>query len=384
MPTWDDQTEYEAGSLVMENPYIFKALQQHTNQKPEIGSAYWEVIGQFLDNLDDVQITPPSDNTEKHILRYDSGLWKNIDIDDITSNMLLEDIGNVLVDNTQLQVGYALSGKPDNDLFNWYHLSPSEAVQDDEVTTWRACMDVQDAEPQIDDVVYFDGNVWKIQPNIMPTTTWDKILNPPDEYQPPFSTPDTLGGAKMERRGLSLFIRTKPEDAPGQPTGLSAFSGDSTKIEIYWGPPMDGELAYTYNIYRDEKKIQGGVLDPYYEDIAVLPDRDYTYFVKGVNQYGEGPQSNYIQAHTYTVPAAPFALDYYIRGNEVELVWQEPETTSGEITYNIYRDNTLLGNSYLPNYIDTNVATGNHTYYVTAQNKYYESDASNTVFVVII
>ncbi len=63
----------------------------------------------------------------------------------------------------------------------------------------------------------------------------------------------------------------------------------------------------------------------------------------------------------------------------VNLDWQEPQDGNPD-SYNIYRDDSILGNTALTTYSDTDVTNGlSYSYYVTALYSTFESEPSNTV-----
>lgn len=65
----------------------------------------------------------------------------------------------------------------------------------------------------------------------------------------------------------------------------------------------------------------------------------------------------------------------------VQLNWNMEERALQN--FNIYRNGTLIGNSYYPSYYDENLSQGEYTYYVTALYETTESEPSNPASVTI-
>ncbi|HPX58560.1 MAG TPA: hypothetical protein PLY48_06480, partial [Candidatus Cloacimonas acidaminovorans] len=65
----------------------------------------------------------------------------------------------------------------------------------------------------------------------------------------------------------------------------------------------------------------------------------------------------------------------------VQLNWNMEERALQN--FNIYRNGTLIGNSYYPSYYDENLSQGDYTYYVTALYETAESEPSNPASVTI-
>lgn len=90
---------------------------------------------------------------------------------------------------------------------------------------------------------------------------------------------------------------------------------------------------------------------------------------------------------SYPVPVAPSNLTAVTPTNQaLKLSWSatfDPSTPPA-VSYNIYRNNTLVGTSTTTNFTDNNLSTdGTYTYYVTAVNQYgVESTPSNLVVAV--
>ena len=385
IPAWDEFTEYEIGSVVLYNPFIYQALAANTGDEP-LNSSNWELIGQTLSELDDTDITVPP-GADKELLVYNSA----------SSKWETQELYDIVFGDGGLEQGISVEQLYDTNIVNpqtddlltfneetskWENKTPKEVVQLDKAAFFTFIKDIQYDHANPDDVLVYDGNIWKMKENINNGTEWKRIINRPNEYQPPFSTEFYLGGAKVYQSGTTMYIYTKPTAVPGAPESLETIS-DPQNIKLMWQPTQDGELAYYYNVYRDEQEYQRGVVDNLFTDYSVLPDREYFYYVTGVNQHGESTQSNKVLGHTFSEPSAPRNLDYKLYIRDVVLNWELPYTISGDVLYEVYRDGLKVGESNTLSYTDTNVSVGSHSYFIVAKNKYYSSNNSNVVNVVI-
>jgi len=386
VPYWDGVTLYELGSVVLYSPYIYQATTQNSGSEPEEGNnPDWEIIGQFLKNLDDTWddiSSPIPDDGQKRLLVYDSGTSKWIPelLDDITSQIKVENLIDTTLRgtiNTDDILAYA--GKEDERY--WTNMSINEAISRDEVSTFTLADKIQYKNPNPNDVLKYDGNIWKIEPNIMNKTQWYKVLNPPAEFIPPYAQRDVLGGAKIYSYGQTLYIVTEPQGIPGAPIDVDTFS-DPVYIDIFWIAPTQGERASYYKVYRDSQEIQTGILDNIYTDEEVERDREYIYYVTAINKFGESTESNKVVGQTFSEPSKPQNLNYKIYVNTIQLIWETPEIVSGNLTYKIFRNGVEIGETMETSYEDENVAVGSYTYFITANNKYFNSENSNTVIVI--
>ena len=376
VPAWDDTTTYEIGSVVLYNPFLYQATIQNTNVEPPGTSGEWELIGQTLEHLSDTNITSPVNGD---VLAYDSAtsLWTNIPFTNITSQIKMGNLVDVELDSPAVEEVLGYNG----DKEVWENMSINEAMSRDAVSTFTLVKDVQYKTPNEYDVLKYDGNIWKIAPNIMAGTDWGKLLNPPNEFPPPFADASTLGGGKVYCLGSTLYIETAPTGLPNPPEEVSTTS-DPSFVDVFWIPPTKGERGVYYKVYRNSELVQGGIYDNIFTDETTERDREYIYYVTSWNKYGESTESNKVVGHTFSEPSKPRNLSFQIKVNDVYLDWEEPEIISGDIVYYIYRNNIKIAESDITSYVDPSVPVGSYTYFVTANNKYYGSENSNTVLVV--
>ena len=382
IPSWDDQTTYEVGSAVLYNPYIYQANTQNTNEEPinpdGTPNSNWDIVGQFLANLDDTYTGTPNNDD---ILMYNStdSRWDPYSLDTFSKTINVGDLIDIELSTIDQDDILAYAGK-ENELF-WTNMDIREAISRDGISSFLLANKIQYKEPHEYDVLKYDGNIWKISQNVMESTAFKNVLNPPAEFQPPYATADVLGGAKIYSLGDTLNFVTEPQLPPGPPEDVGTVSSPN-KIDVYWIPPTTGDRASFYNIYRDSLEIQGGVFDNLFTDFDLTRDREYVYYITSENKHGESDESNRVFGHTFSEPSRPKNLDYKMYVNDVELFWEIPDVVSGDLTYKIFRDSVEIGETSETKYTDKNLGVGSYTYFVTANNKYFSSENSNTIIVL--
>ncbi len=378
LPQWDSETEYEVGSVVLRNPFIYQANADNTNEDPidDIGS--WDIVGQTLAGLNNVIVDDTVDPSTPYVLTYDDTApgWKNTPLSDITTNMTLQDLNNVETGTLLEKEVLSFNGSSNV----WDNTSIKTAMSRDEVSSFCAVKDIQYKTPEPYDILKWDGNIWKIEANVIDTTSWDKVLNPRKEFPPPFASSTVFGGAKIYSIGTTLYINTVPTSKPAAPINVKTISS-SAEIQLFWLQASTGERAEYFNVYRDSSILQSGVYDVVFIDKSVKKDMEYFYSVTGVNEFGESQESTQVIGHTFTQPSRPKNLTGEVNVNDIYLSWDTPDVISGNIIYKIFRNNQEIGTSNNLSYVDVNVSIGTYTYYVIASNKYYDSENSNSVII---
>lgn len=402
IPIWDSETAaydyganigYKQGSVVSYSPYIYKSAIDSPTQIPAThhssGTLEWDIIGQFIQNMDDTLITTPTDNSD-HLLIYlnDSGSgqdkWISQLASPIVDNLQLENISDISY-STSPQIGEVIAWNAEDRVFT--NFSPQQVALMDNTSMLSDVLDIEKVvgNPPKNSILITDGNVWKMEPAILDESQWDKVTDKPDKYPIPYADEDVLGGVRVWSEGTAVYFESYPKNKPSKPTNLRTDSS-SDKIILYWDAG-DGELVYFYNVYRDNNvnlPYQSGVIDTVFFDTDVQKNREYWYTVKAVNDKGISESSEVVMGHTYVQPAPPTGLVYKINGLNVTLTWNAPVGDYGDLTYTVYRDNIEIMNTPSLGYIDYNVSIQTHTYYVIANNKAYSSDKSNTVTVAVV
>jgi hypothetical protein len=206
---------------------------------------------------------------------------------------------------------------------------------------------------------------------------WQDGTDPTSIYDN-FGLIDASSNAKP---ALSAFeaeaqsLNTSSSDLPSVPTApasLAATVSDST-VTLSWVNPSG---AQGDNVYRDGMKIASLGLVTSYQD-ANVASGSHGYRVSAYNSTGQGPASNFVTVTVTSVPAAPTNLGDAVSGSTVTLSWVNPSGAQGD---NIYRNGTKIASPRLvTSYQDLNVASGLHTYYITAYNAVGASAPSASV-----
>lgn len=187
-----------------------------------------------------------------------------------------------------------------------------------------------------------------------------------------------------------------PATVPGQPTGLTATSGNQQVSLIWMAPSDDGGLPITgYRIYRGTASggetplsIIGNLTS--HLDIGLTNGVTYFYQVAAINSLGEGPKSGEASAMPKAVPTAPQNLTAFPGNAQVTLDWTAPASDGGSpvTNYIIYRGTTPGGEAFLIElgnvlaYPDTGLTNGQTYYYqVSAKNLAGEGPRSSEVSV---
>jgi len=386
IPEWDEDTLYEIGSIVLVTPYLYKSLTQNQGLLPEENDTDWQIMSQFIEDLLDVDYDDTTDETREELLVYDdqtdpnNPMWRNEYLDDILTGTKLHNLYDVEIDDNQ-SVSQLLTFNEETE--RWVNDDIRNIARNDLNASLINVKDVHFDIPEEGDVLKYDGGIWRTAENIRKVASWNNVQNKPNEYQPPMAAQTVLGGAKIYATGSTLHIKTEPEEKPYPPENLNVIVGNSTLLSLFWSPASVGELAYYYYIYRNGLHLQKGVLDNVYYDDNVIPDQEYYYQVTAVNQHGESGPSNNVMGHTFTEPSPPKNLSYNIKAYDVELTWDVPDHISGEIIYDVYRDGTKLADTTTRSYIDKNLSQGVYSYFIVARNKYYNSNNSNVVTVIV-
>ena len=125
--------------------------------------------------------------------------------------------------------------------------------------------------------------------------------------------------------------------------------------------------SYTYTVYRDGVKIASGLTEPTFLDEDV-PAGEHTYCVEV--QYQEGV-SDKVCVDVEVKDFKPVTnLTGTASNDEVSLDWDGVEEKAEEpasdkaVSYNVYKNGTLIGNTAETHYVETGVANGTYIYEV--------------------
>lgn len=141
--------------------------------------------------------------------------------------------------------------------------------------------------------------------------------------------------------------------------------------------------SYTYTVYRDGVKIASGLTEPTFLDEDV-PAGEHTYCVEV--QYQEGV-SDKVCVDVEVKDFKPVTnLTGTASNDEVSLDWDGVEEKAEEpasdkaVSYNVYKNGTLIGNTAETHYVETSVANGTYIYEVEVK---YPDGVSPKVAVTV-
>lgn len=199
-----------------------------------------------------------------------------------------------------------------------------------------------------------------------------------------------------------------PSSPPATPANL--VGQDSPEGVIRWDSVPE---ALSYNVYRSD--VSGGAQGTVYgnigrivgqfnvaqymfSDVNAEIGKEYYYRVSAVNAGGESPLTPEVEVRRIGITDAPTGLTASVVNKDVALSWV---TTKFAYSYNLYRDGTfvkaipafVLENvnpdpkvssvTLVTSYNDLNVASGPHTYTLSAYNQFGESVQSQGFAVVV-
>lgn len=144
-------------------------------------------------------------------------------------------------------------------------------------------------------------------------------------------------------------------------------AAEKNVVTLTWkNPSLDASANHKYNIYRDDallETIQGATSVTY---------KDY-YLAKGTYKYdvtivsGDDESDKVTASVTVTEDGAPVSnLQANVLEKDVTLTWNVPANPVVEgITYNIYKQGTLLTNVSVLTYTDANLEAGTYNYEIS-------------------
>lgn len=147
---------------------------------------------------------------------------------------------------------------------------------------------------------------------------------------------------------------------PGSTSFEFVTTAGISEISIKWFPASN---ASSYKLYRDSEPVpiyEGSSL--VYSDTGLAPGTTYHYFVRGVNNYGDGPDSTQYMATTGELPGmTSFEYATPMSTTEISLKWN---SIANADTYKVFRDGTKIydGSSLVCS--DVGLSPGETYYYV--------------------
>ncbi len=147
------------------------------------------------------------------------------------------------------------------------------------------------------------------------------------------------------------------------PTGLNYVIDNGNDLTLTWDAPVDTNDISHYNVYKNGS-LETGVTELTYTENDLV-NGTYEYYVEAYYNSGATAASNHVTLNV-EVAYVPTGLAVVVTSNNVNLTWTAPTDNVGLLSYNVYRDEALIGNSTTATYDDLSLANGTYDYTVSA------------------
>lgn len=194
----------------------------------------------------------------------------------------------------------------------------------------------------------------------------------------------------------TVTARTKPTEEilpPAAPLNLRIDDVTTNSVSLSWEAAIDDVSVTGYHVYRDDQLIQtlsGTELS--YIDTGLMEATTYTYKIRAVDQAGNlSEASSAVKARTKMTievsrPLPPTKLrSARVTEHEVALMWDAPNESKEIMSYQVYRNNVLVGEvaGETSLYTDKDLQENTkYSYVVKSKNKEGDlSEESNKIIV---
>jgi len=170
-------------------------------------------------------------------------------------------------------------------------------------------------------------------------------------------------GTNINRSKPVISVDTNP---PSVPKNLVSLSTDTT-VSLSWEASFDGSGVEGYNVYRDGVKI-ATVTETKYEDTDITQGKTYVYTVTAFDVYGyESEYSNSVINDT-EAPTPPTELVVVSKtASKITLSWTASTDNVAVKGYEVFRNDTKVGETYTTSYTDTGLNPDtSYKYYIKA------------------
>lgn len=152
----------------------------------------------------------------------------------------------------------------------------------------------------------------------------------------------------------TVTAKTKPTEEilpPAAPLNLRIDDVTTNSVSLSWQEAIDNVDVASYNVYRDDQLVQTLTgTDLTYIDTGLMEATTYTYKIRAVDQAGNlSEASNAVKARTKMTmevsrPLPPTKLrSVRVTEHEVALMWDAPNESKEIMSYQVYRNNVLVG-----------------------------------------
>lgn len=138
---------------------------------------------------------------------------------------------------------------------------------------------------------------------------------------------------------------------PAAPLNLRIDDVTTNSVSLSWEAAIDDVGVTGYHVYRDDQLVQTlSGTDLTYIDTGLMEATTYTYKIRAVDQAGNlSEASNAVKARTKMTievsrPLPPTKLrSARVTEHEVALMWDAPNESKEIMSYQVYRNNVLVG-----------------------------------------
>lgn len=185
------------------------------------------------------------------------------------------------------------------------------------------------------------------------TSFTDSGLTPATSYSYYVVAQDEAGNSSGPGNTISVTT-TSDEEAPSDITDLSASNTTATTTLLSWSPATDNEGVSNYQILQGNVIIGNVQATTSFTVTGLAPETSYSFTVVAQDVSGNlSSESNTVVITTATAPAtdteAPSAVSDLsannTSANTTQLSWSASTDNTGVINYEIFQDNSSIGNS---------------------------------------
>uniref|UniRef100_UPI003566D639 hypothetical protein n=1 Tax=Pontiella sp. TaxID=2837462 RepID=UPI003566D639 len=180
---------------------------------------------------------------------------------------------------------------------------------------------------------------------------------------------DNTGSTLVAGESLEIYNTPLPTP-PATPNLLDPVAVKGGYVHLVWYPVSNAE---TYRLYRmpgdagvPATVVTDGIVSNGIVDLPPV-DGNYRYAVSASRRGAEsGLSSVYTEYSDRTPPGAPGNVAVQLQASGVQITWTAPTEGEAPIRYNVYRNGTKIGSSYVPTPINDYPPRGTSVYQVAS------------------
>ncbi|EOA3806935.1 fibronectin type III domain-containing protein [Enterococcus hirae] len=162
---------------------------------------------------------------------------------------------------------------------------------------------------------------------------------------------DQAGNVSVASNAVTARTKLASSSPPAVPLNLKVTSVTTDSVSLSWEAAIDDVGVTGYHVHRDDQLVQTlSGTDLTYIDTGLMEATTYTYKIRAVDQAGNlSEASNAVKARTKMTmevsrPLPPTKLrSARVTEHEVALMWDAPNESKEIMSYQVYRNNVLVG-----------------------------------------